>query len=152
MTVNPLSVVLERLQELAKSKGNDSIFTGSEFKDQYTTAGMPREIRNTVAFAGGDIQTAYSNINGAYEILKDRNGNREMEYRIDKERENIDLSMIKSDLNIAQEKLLKAQNRVKPIEDELVDGEFLLNEIQTLRADINQHIESIENTDTIVLQ
>lgn len=60
--------------------------------------------------------------------------------------------MIKSNLNIAQEKLLKAQNRVKPIEDELVDGEFLLNEIQTLRADINQHIESIENTDTIVLQ
>lgn len=46
---------------------------------------MPREIRNTVAF-GGDIQTAYSNINGAYEILKDRNGNREMEYRINKKK------------------------------------------------------------------
>lgn len=78
-------MVLERLQELSKSKGNDSIFTWSEFKNQYTTAGMPREIRNTVAF-GGDIQTAYSNINGAYEILKDRNGNREMEYRINKKK------------------------------------------------------------------
>lgn len=153
MQVTPLSQITERLQTLAKSKSNDSIFTGSEFQSQYTTAGMSKDIRNPIAFAGGDIQTAYSNIYSVYEIVRDRNNDRGSEFKLNDNGDNeLNYEMVTGKLQNADEKLEQAEERIESVADSIQRSEYLLSEIQKIREDIQLHIETVEQTQCVVIR
>lgn len=153
MQVTPLSQITERLQTLAKSKSNDSIFTGSEFQSQYTTAGMSKDIRNPVAFAGGDIQTAYSNIHSVYEMVRDRNNNRGSKFRLNYNGDDeLNYEMVAGKLQNADEKLEQAEERIESVADSIQRSQYLLSEIQKIRENIQLQIETIEQTQCIIVR
>lgn len=152
MQVTPLSQITERLQTLAKSKSGDSIFTGREFQSQYTTAGMSEDIRNPVAFAGGDIQTAYSNVHSVYEIVRDRNNNRGSKFKLDDGDDELNYEMVTGKLWNADEKLEQAEERIESVAGSIQRSEYLLSEIQKIREDIQLQIETVEQTQCIVVR
>jgi hypothetical protein len=144
--------ITERIQTLAKSKSGDSIFTGREFQSRYTTAGISGDIRNPVAFAGGNIQTAYSNVCSVYETVRNRNNNRGPKFKLNNGDDELNYEMVNGKLWNADEKLEQAEERIESVGDRIQRLEYLLLGIQKIGEDIQLQIETVEQTQHIVVR
>lgn len=146
--LHPLSDLVNQLQELT---GKESKLVGSYFKNEYTSHSDPEEMRNQVSFAGGDVQTAYSNLKSAYDIGRKANSQNNNGYKIsgDKDR-NLNSEVVSGNMRNAEEQLESAINRLKNFEKELI--EQLIEQLINIKSKIQEHREVVENTGMVVFK
>lgn len=138
--LQPLSYVVERLQNLSQSKHDDTIFTGTSFMDKY---GQKEEI----AFAGGDIQHAYSKVNTVYKMAKDHNKSKN-KFKINNS-SSINTEVLVGNLEIAIDKIDSAMNRLNQYDTDKIQK--LIDELKQIKESISKHKEQIESTGIISL-
>lgn len=138
--LHPLSDLLNQLQKIAKVKDGSKL-VGSEFQNEYTDISDPEKMRNQVSFAGGDVQTAYSNLKSAYDIAKNANSDNRNDHKIhgDKNR-SLNTEVVSGNMRHAEKKLTSAVERLKeynvgPIE-----------QLRDIRSKIKEHRKTVENT------
>lgn len=145
----PLSDITEHLQSLAKSKHDNSLFTGSEFVDEYGTSGQPldSEPNRTIATAGGDLQNAYSKVNSVYMVAKNANQNNKNTFKVKGEAEqSLNTKVLMADLDFAIQHLRSAHEK---LED---NGVRIAGEVKSLIGHIEAHKQQIEQTGMVVLR
>jgi hypothetical protein len=147
--LRPLSDITERLQSLAKSKHDNSLFTGSEFVDEYGTSGQPLESEpnRTIATAGGDLQNAYSKVNSVYRMAKNANKNGKSKFKVKGEATpSLNTHVLVADLNFAVQHLQTAHQK-------LADHDIsIAGEVKSLIDDIEAHKQKIDQTGMVVLE
>ena len=145
-TPHPLSDLVNQLQSLSHTK-DDVLFTGSSFQDEYTAVSDPEEKRNQIAFAGGDIQTAYANLSSAYQIAKNANDDNRNPHKIKGDAEtSLNPQVVSGNMKHAEDALTSAINRFEQYDVGPV------NQLKTLRARIIEHRKLIENTGSVVVE
>lgn len=150
MDVRPLSDIVNQLQEIGKSKHGDSLFTGHEFVEEYGNPGQPidEEPNQTIATAGGDVQTAYSKLYSIYMRSKNETDHSTNQYKLNSKHEGTSLNIQATihDMEIAIERLQTAATK---LQENNVD---LHNTLTDLAQHISAHKKQIENTHIITLR
>ncbi len=139
--IQPLSSIVDNLQELSMSKG-EGIMTGTNFKNEY---GQDDEI----AFAGGDIHNAYAKMYNMYKMAKntDKSGNK---FEISNNTKNdFNVEIVTKDMEFALEHLESAINRLKSYDDKKITN--LTTQLKNIQNNISQHKSRIENTGIIII-
>lgn len=146
--VKPLSELAERLQHLAKAKHDDSLFTGSEFVDEYGRSGQPLDTQpnKDIATAGGDVQHAYSKVNSVYNMAKNANNENRNEFKVSGEAEqSLNTDVLVADLELASEKLTEAADKLDQHDVSIT------SQLRELSQHIDAHADRIDSTGIVVV-
>ena len=148
MNPRPLSDLTEHLQSLAKSKHDNSLFTGSEFVDEYGTSGQPldSEPNRTIATAGGDLQNAYSKLNSVYQMAKNTNAKSKNEFKVSGgSTPSLNTEVLVSDLDFALQHLRQAHQKLS------TQGIPIASDVQEIISHVESHKQRIESTGIVSL-
>jgi hypothetical protein len=127
----PVDADLRELAAATQATDDHSLFTGSAYRDKYGVAGQSHDhpANKGIAFIGGDVQSAYSKLNSAYEVAANANDDARSEYKkTGPANPSLNIDGIVADLDIALDFLATAAEKAK------VDDSAEQN-YETLRSD-----------------
>lgn len=141
----PLSDIVERLQEYGKGKADNSLFTGSEFRDEYGTYAEPMDSDNNleIVTGGGAVNHAYTQVLNTYRMVQEGAG---AGAQVNIEQSELNPEVIVGDMEIAVDKLDEGIDKLEGHDIPI------LGELRQIRDDIETHRQHVESEGTVQMQ